>query len=153
VMVPPGTSNIATSRVDRGLSRICHAAPPPQNPNVQNSERLHGKGCWPHPRVRSLFRGGPGGHCRYPEDWIPPCTSSKSRQKIRWVHMTACSTTPVSWHRVAPGAATCLVAPAPATRTHGSSGTATCPQSFNSRLLAQDSSKAATYPVGCGLLK
>jgi hypothetical protein len=45
VTVPPGAPNIATSCADRGPSRICHAAPPPRNPNVQNSGGLHGKEC------------------------------------------------------------------------------------------------------------
>jgi hypothetical protein len=40
--------------------------------------------------------------CRYPEDRILPRTSSKSRQKTRWVYMPACPTAPVSWHRAAP---------------------------------------------------
>jgi hypothetical protein len=79
VTVPPAALNIATSHVDHGPPHICHAAPPLKNINVQNSGRLHGKGCWPHPWVCSLSRGGPGGHCRYPEDWVSPCRSSESR--------------------------------------------------------------------------
>jgi hypothetical protein len=34
---------------------------------------------WIHLWVHSLSRGGPGGHCRYPVDRVPPRTSSKSR--------------------------------------------------------------------------
>jgi hypothetical protein len=79
VMVPPCAPNITMSHADRGLPCICHAPPSPRNPNVQNLERPHGKGCWPHPRVRSLSRCGPGGHCWYLEDRIHPCTTSKSR--------------------------------------------------------------------------
>jgi hypothetical protein len=100
VTVPPGAPNIATSYADHGPARISRAAPPLQNPNVQNSERLHGKGCWPHPRVRSLSRGGAGGHSRCPEDRVPPLTSSKSRR----ARMPACpvALAPVSRLRRAP---------------------------------------------------
>jgi hypothetical protein len=35
-----------------------------------------GKGCWPHPRVRSLSQGSLGGHCRYPEDRVPRVQAS-----------------------------------------------------------------------------
>jgi hypothetical protein len=44
------------------------------------------------PRVRYLSRGGPGGHCRYPGDQVPPRTSSRSRQKVRHAksHALAC---------------------------------------------------------------
>jgi hypothetical protein len=84
VTVPPGTPNIAMSHADRGPPRVCHPAPLLRDLNVQNSVRLHGKGCWPHPRVHSLSRGGPEGHCRYPEDRVPPCTSYESRRKTRW---------------------------------------------------------------------
>jgi hypothetical protein len=110
VMVPPSDPNIATSRVDRGPPCICHATPPLRNPNVQCSERLYGKGCWSHPRVHNLSRGGSGGHCRYLEDQVPPRTSFESRQKTRRMHMPAC-----------------LVALAPASQAQGSSGAATCP--------------------------
>jgi hypothetical protein len=181
VTVLPGTLSIAMSHADHGPPRICHATPPPRNPNVQNSERLHGKGCWPHPRVHSLSRGGPGGHCRNPEDRIPPRTSSKSRRKTRRAHMPRVPRLPSpstgqlrsrhvprgsSSHHQGPwqlrdchvphgpgsrllaqdnsGTATCLVAPAPATKSHGSSGTATCPVTPISRLLAQESSGTAT---------
>jgi hypothetical protein len=94
VTVPSGTSNIATSRTIHGSPHFNRAAPPLRNRNVPGSERLLGKGCWPHPRVRSLSRGGPGGQCRYPEDRVPPHTSSKSRQKIRRAHMPTCPMAP-----------------------------------------------------------
>jgi hypothetical protein len=48
----------------------CTTASESQHINTQKG--CAGKGCWPHPRVRSLSRGGPEGHCRYPEDRIPP---------------------------------------------------------------------------------
>jgi hypothetical protein len=71
-----------------------------------------GKRCWPHPRVRYLFRGGPRGHCLNLADRVPSHTSSKSRRRAR--------------HEL--------------TRVHVSRGS-------SSRLLAQDSSGAATCPV------
>jgi hypothetical protein len=46
------------------------------------------------------------------------------------------------------GAATCLMALAPATRPRGSSRTAMCPQGSSSGLLAQGSSRATMCPVG-----
>jgi hypothetical protein len=36
-----------------------------------------GKRYWPHLRVRRLSRGGYGGHCRYPVDRVPLCTTLK----------------------------------------------------------------------------
>jgi hypothetical protein len=57
-----------------------------------------GKEMLAPPRVRYLSQGGPGGHCRYPEDWVPPRTSSRSRQKA------------------SSGTATCPADPAPAAR-------------------------------------
>jgi hypothetical protein len=45
-------------------------------------------------------------------------------------------------------AATCLMAPAPATKPQGSSRTATCPLGSSSHFLAHGSSGAATCPVG-----
>jgi hypothetical protein len=166
VTAPPGASNIATSRADRGLPRICHAAPPPRNPNVENSERLHGKGRWPHPRVHNLYQGGPRGHCRYPEDQIPTRTSSKSRRKTRWAHIPVCPTAPVSWHRAAPeppraswlqlpppGPTAALGpphAPWPRLLSPGTEQLWDChmPHGPGSRLLAQDNSRTATCPLG-----
>jgi hypothetical protein len=81
VTVPPGAPNIATSCANHGSPRINRVAPSLRNPNVQDSERLHGKGCWHHPRVHRLSRDGPEGHCRYPKDRVPPRTNSKLRQK------------------------------------------------------------------------
>jgi hypothetical protein len=59
-----------------------------------------GKGCWPHRWIRSLSRGGPGGHCRYPEDRVPPCTSFKSRQRLPplgWGQLRGCHVSPRLW--------------------------------------------------------
>jgi hypothetical protein len=98
-MVSPGAPNIATSRVNRGSPHVNHSAPPFQNPNVQDSKRLHGKGCWPHPWVRSLFRGGSKSHCRYPEDRVPPRTSSKSKQKTSRARVPACPKAPAPTSR------------------------------------------------------
>jgi hypothetical protein len=126
VTVPLGAPNIATSHVNHGPLRIRRTAPLLRNSNVQSSERLHGEGCWPHPRVRSLSRGGPKSHCRYPEDQVPPCTSSKSKMKDK-TSAHACVSRDT--HLLAQGsseAVTCLVAPAPTTRAPDSSGTATC---------------------------
>jgi hypothetical protein len=51
-----------------------------ESQRIKTQKGCVGKGCWPDPRIRSLSRGGPGGHCRYPEDRVPPRTSIKSRQ-------------------------------------------------------------------------
>jgi hypothetical protein len=50
--------------------------------HIKTQKGYAGKGCWPHPWVHSLSRGGPGGHCRYPEDRVPLRTSFKSRQQL-----------------------------------------------------------------------
>jgi hypothetical protein len=151
VTVPPGAPNITTSRANRGSPRINRAAPPHQNLNVQDSERLHGKGCWPHPRVRSFSRGGPGGHYRYPEDWVPPRTSSKSRQKTGRGCVPTCpkarlsppSSGQLRGHRVSPWL---RLLP------QGSSGATACCLGYSTRLLAQGCFRAATCPVS-GLYK
>jgi hypothetical protein len=56
------------------------------------------------PWVRYLSQGGPGGHCRYPEDRVPPRTSSRSRQNA------------------SSGTATCPADPAPAARPGAAPG-------------------------------
>jgi hypothetical protein len=50
--------------------------------------------CWPHPWVCSLSRGGPGGHCRYPENRVPPYTSFESRRRIGHARMPLCPVAP-----------------------------------------------------------
>jgi hypothetical protein len=93
-----------------------------------------GKGCWPHPWVHSLSRGGPGGHCRYPEDRVPPRTSIKSRQCLL----------PPDWGQLR--AATCPRGSGSRLLARGSSGAATCHLGSSSHLLAQGSSGAAMCP-------
>jgi hypothetical protein len=125
--VLPGAPNITTTRANRGPPRIRRTAEPLQNPNVQSSERLHGEGCWPHLWVHSLSWGGPGGHCRYLKDRVPPRISFKSKMKDKTGAHARMSR---GSHLLAQGssrAATCLIAPAPATRARGNSETATCP--------------------------
>jgi hypothetical protein len=97
----------------------CHvsvngATLPLRNNKVQSSEKQHGEICWPDPRVRCLSRGGPGGHCRYPEDRVPPYTNSKSRQRTR---------RGLTHAHVFCGSSSYLLA-------QGSSGTATCPMAL-----------------------
>jgi hypothetical protein len=49
---------------------------------VKFLEKLGGeKICWPHLWVRSITRGGPRGHYRYPVDWVHLCTGFKTRQR------------------------------------------------------------------------
>jgi hypothetical protein len=46
-------------------------------------EELRGESrCWPHLLVRCLSRDAPGGHCWYPADRVPLCTSLKLRQGV-----------------------------------------------------------------------
>jgi hypothetical protein len=86
-------------------------------PTYETQIGCTGKGCWSHPRVRSLSRSGPGGHCRYPEDRVPPRTSSNSRQKTRRARMPTCPKAQgppcVPRLRAAPGPPCVPVAPAP----------------------------------------
>jgi hypothetical protein len=68
-----------------------------QSQCIKTQKCCVGKGCWPHPQVRSLSRGGPGGHCRYPEDRVPPHTSFKSRQWLPppgWGQLWGCHVSP-----------------------------------------------------------
>jgi hypothetical protein len=120
------------------------------------------------PRVRYLSRGGPGGHCRYPGDQIPPRTSSRSRQKARRANHTPLRVVNLGVNHMAQassGAATCPVASAPAARL----GAATGPprvlrqqlplpgsgqlrgrhvsSGLSSRCPARGSSRAATCPM------
>jgi hypothetical protein len=44
------------------------------------------KRYWSHPWVRSLSRGGPGGHCRYPADRVPMCTRFKRSAPQLQIH-------------------------------------------------------------------
>jgi hypothetical protein len=67
------------------------------------------------------------GHCRYPEDRVPPRTSFKSKMKGKAGAHACVSRNFRLLAQGSSGASTCLMAPAPAIRAHGSSGTATCP--------------------------
>jgi hypothetical protein len=115
------------------------------------------------------WAGGPGrGLCRYPEDRIPPHTSSKSRQGAGRVY-THCHASYSSGPRlpteVGAGAATCPAVPAPAAQPEAAPGP---PHALllqvslpgpgrlrgyhvfcgsSSRCLAQGSSGAATCPT------
>jgi hypothetical protein len=47
----------------------------PSSTNIINVTQ--GKRYWPHLWVHCLSQGGPGGHCRYPADRVPPCARLK----------------------------------------------------------------------------
>jgi hypothetical protein len=84
-----------------------------------------GKEMLAPPRVHYLSRGEPGGHCRYPEDQIPPCTSSRSRQKARHANHTPLRVVNLSMNYIAQassGTATCPADPAPAARPGAAPG-------------------------------
>jgi hypothetical protein len=123
----------------------CTAASESQR--IKTQKGCAGKGCWPHPWVRSLSRGGPGGHCRYPEDRIPSHTSIKSRQRLPplgWGQLRGCHVSPRlrlsarGRHVPPPGnrlpargsseAITCHLGSSTHHLAHGSSGAATCPE-------------------------
>jgi hypothetical protein len=76
------------------------------------------KDVGPTPWVRSLSRGGPEGHYQYPEERVPPRTSSMSRQKTKRARVATCpkAPAPASQVGVAPRAPHVPVAPAPASR-------------------------------------
>jgi hypothetical protein len=119
---------------------------------------------WPHLRVRSLSRGGPGNHYRYPVDQIPPRTSSKSRRRVRCAlshaHMSMTSDY-ATWHgqlrcyHTSCGTSSGLLARAARVPPRvpwpqllssglGQLGCYHVSRGASSRLLAQDSSGAAT---------
>jgi hypothetical protein len=109
------------------------------------------KGCWPHPWVRSLSRGGPGVHCRYPEDRVPLRTSFKSRQRLLpsgWGQLRGCHMSP--WQRLLPPGSRQLwghhVPRGSGSRlpAWGSFGAVMCHLGSNTHLLAHGSSGAAT---------
>jgi hypothetical protein len=84
-----------------------------------------GKEMLAPPRVHYLSRGGPGGHCRYPEDQIPPRTSFRSRQKARHANHTPLRVVNLSMNYMAQasfGAATCPADSAPATQPGAAPG-------------------------------
>jgi hypothetical protein len=88
------------------------------------------------PRVHCLSRGGPGGHCRYPADQVPPRTSSKSRQKARHANHTLPRVINLSMNRTArgsSGAATCPAASALAAQPGAAPGPSRVPWRPNGR--------------------
>jgi hypothetical protein len=141
-------------------------------PRCKVPKNSAGKEMLTPPRVHYLSRGGPGGHCRYPEDQVPPHTSSRSKQKVKHANHTPLRVVNLSMNRPArgsSGAATCPVGPAPIARPgaapgpprvlrhqlplpspgqlrgrHVSYGT-------SSRCLARGSSGAATSPAASAL--
>jgi hypothetical protein len=118
----PRESWVATYR------SCCTAASESQR--IKTEKGCAGKGCWPHPRVRSLSWGGPRGHCRYPEDRVPPRTSIKSRQRLPPPKLGAApglpcvpvAPAPASRLKTAPGLPCVPVAPAPASRPGAAPG-------------------------------
>jgi hypothetical protein len=127
-----------------------------------------GKEMLAPPRVRYLSRGGPGGHCRYPGDQVPPRTSSRSRQKARHANHMPLRVVNLGVNRMAQtssGAATCPAASAPTARLGAAPGPPRVlrPQlplpgpgqlrgrhvscDLSSRCPARGSSRAATCPA------
>jgi hypothetical protein len=126
------------------------------------------------PRVHYLSRGGPGGHCRYPEDQVPLRTSSSSKQKAGHANHMPPSVVNLSMNRTARGssrAATCHAAPAPAAQPGAAPGPPCVlrtqlplpspgqlrgrhvPCSSSSRCPARGSSGAATCPAAPACVK
>jgi hypothetical protein len=97
---------------------------PLRNTKMQ-PKSIVGKEMLAPPRVHCLCRGGPGGHCRYPEDQVPPRTSSRSRQKVRHANHTLLRVVNLSMNRTdrgSSGAAMCPAAPAPAAQPEAAPG-------------------------------
>jgi hypothetical protein len=72
------------------------------------------------------FHYSPSLCCLYPEDRVPPRTSSKSKMKDKTGAHAQMSRGSHILAQGSSGATMCLVAPAPTTMAHGSSGTTTC---------------------------
>jgi hypothetical protein len=103
------------------------------------------------PRVRYLSRGGSGGHCQYPENRVPPRTSSGSRQKVRHANHTPLGVVNLSMNRVAQassGTAACLVASAPAARPGAAPGP---PRVLRPQLPLSGPGQLRGRRVSCGL--
>jgi hypothetical protein len=80
-----------------------------------------GKEMLAPPWIHYLSRGGPGGHCRYPKDQVPPRTSSRSRH----ANHTPLRVVNLSMNRTARGssrATTCPAALAPAAQPGAAPG-------------------------------
>jgi hypothetical protein len=54
-----------------------------ENESTRSDEAIWRKICWLHLRVRSLSRGGTGGHCRHPADRVPLYACSKLGPETR----------------------------------------------------------------------
>jgi hypothetical protein len=127
--------------------------------HIKTQNGCAGKGCWPHPRVRSLSRGGPGGHCRYPEDRVPPRTSFKSRQRLPppaegSFEVVTCphGSGSYSWLGAAPGLPRVPVARPPAPGSEQLRGRNVSPR-LGLPLPARGSSGAVMCPHGLGQLR
>jgi hypothetical protein len=142
-------STPTTSTAQQPLTRICgawgnhqvlhapqhHAQVPGRHASIGKTElplriprckvpkNSAGKETLAPPRVHYVSRGGPRGYCRYPEDQVPPCTSSRSRRNVRHANHTPPRVVNLSMNRTARGSSgaassRCLA--------RGSSGAATC---------------------------
>jgi hypothetical protein len=110
-----------------------------------------GKEMLAPPRVHYLSRGGPGGHCRYPEDQVPPRTSSRLRWKARHANHTPLRVVNLSINRMAQassGTATCPADPAPATRPGAAPGP---PRVLRTQLSLTGPGQLRGRHVSCGL--
>jgi hypothetical protein len=102
------------------------------------------------PRVHCLSRGGPGGHCQYPADQVPPRTSFKSRQKARHANHTLPHVINLNMNRTtrgSSGAATCPVAPGPAAQPGAAPGP---PRVLRLRLPLPSPGQLRSRHVTCG---
>jgi hypothetical protein len=122
-----------------------------ESQRIKSQKGCTEKGCWPHPRVHSLSRGGSGDHCRYPEDRVPPRTIINSRQRLPppgWGQLRGYHVSPRL--RLLPpsssGPATCPHGSGFRLPARGSSGAVTCHLGSNTHHLAHGSSGAATCP-------
>jgi hypothetical protein len=123
-------------------------------PTYKDSEKLRGERMLAPPTGSQPLPGGPGGYCRYPEDWVPPRTSIKSRKWLPpsgWGQLQGCHVSQRLWlppsgsgqlwgHHVPRSSGSSLLARGSSEtttwhlgssthhRAHGSSGGATCPE-------------------------
>jgi hypothetical protein len=110
-----------------------------------------GKEMLATPRVNYLSGGGPGGHCRYPEDQVPPRTSFRLRQKARHANHTPLRVVNLSMNCMAhasSGTTTCPVDPAPATRPGAAPGP---PRVLQTQLPLTGLGQLRGCHVSCGL--
>jgi hypothetical protein len=129
-----------------------------ESQHIKTQKGYAGKGCWPHPRVRILSRGGSGSHCRYPKDRVPPRTSFKSRQRLHASQLrvalrlsrvpAAQAPAPISGQLRGRHVSSWLRLPFPA---RGSSGDATCPRGLGSPSWPGAAPGPPRVPGLCGL--